>query len=245
MDHAAQQTSCDKRKKIKQGRQQVELKTYKESMTASPKSKDVLKVGLTGGIGSGKTTVAHLFELLQVPVYFADDASKSLYHSDLRLMEQIKTLFGENIYSPDGLLNRSMLASIVFNDPLKLDMLNELVHPLTIQDAQRWMEKQTAPYVIKEAALLFESGSAKGLDLIIGISAPLPLRIQRVMERDGLNEQEVLSRANRQMNENIKMRLCDFIIYNNEMELVIPQVETIHKRLLVWPGTTTLFNFEA
>ena len=191
----------------------------------------MLRVGLTGGIGSGKTTVAKIFELLNVPVYYADDASKRLYHTDKDLIASIKKNFGEDVYTGDQ-LNRSKLAAIVFNDPEKLDLLNELVHPPTIRDAEEWMKKQTAPYVIKEAALLFESGSASGLDFIIGVKAPSHFRIKRVMERDGLTREEILNRANRQIDEDIKMRLCDFVIVNNDQELVIPQVLELHDHLL-------------
>jgi len=190
----------------------------------------MLKVGLTGGIGSGKTTIAKIFELLNVPVYYADEASKRLYHTDQDLIRNIKKHFGEDVYTNEQ-LNRSKLAGIVFNDPDKLNLLNELVHPPTIRDAEEWMKKQTAPYVIKEAALLFESGSAQGLDYIIGVKAPVHYRIKRVMERDGVSREDVISRANRQIDEDIKMRLCDFFIINNEQELVIPQVLELHSKL--------------
>src|SRR5437588_12458387 len=114
----------------------------------------VLKIGLTGGIGSGKTTVAKIFELLNVPVYYANEASKRLYHTDKELIQNIKKHFGEDVYTNEQ-LNRSRLAAMVFNDPKKLELLNQLVHPPTIRDAEEWLGKQTAPYVIKEAALLF------------------------------------------------------------------------------------------
>lgn len=191
----------------------------------------MLKVGLTGGIGSGKTTIAKIFELLNVPVYYADEASKRLYHTDKDLIAKMKKHFGEDIYTNDQ-LNRSKLAAIVFNDPGKLELLNQLVHPPTIRDAEDWMNKQTAPYVIKEAALLFESGSAQGLDFIIGVQAPSHYRIKRVMERDGVKREDVINRANRQIDEEIKMRLCDFVIINNDQELVIPQVLELHSKLL-------------
>ena len=191
----------------------------------------MLKIGLTGGIGSGKSTVAKIFELLQVPVYYADEASRRLYHTDPELMAQIKKHFGEDMYS-EGQLNRSKMAEIVFNDPQKLELLNQLVHPPTLRDAQEWIRAQKAPYVIKEAALLFESGSAAGLDYIIGIQAPVAVRLKRVMDRDKTTREEVLSRMNRQIDEDIKMRLCDFIIRNNEQELVIPQVLDLHQNLL-------------
>lgn len=191
----------------------------------------MLKIGLTGGIGSGKSTVAKIFELLQVPVYYADEASRRLYHTDPELMAQIKKHFGEDMYS-EGQLNRNKMADIVFNDPQKLELLNQLVHPPTLRDAQEWILAQKAPYVIKEAALLFESGSAAGLDYIIGVQAPVALRLKRVMDRDKVTREEVLSRMNRQINEDIKMRLCDFIIRNNEQEPVIPQVLELHQKLL-------------
>ena len=190
-----------------------------------------LKVGLTGGIGSGKTTVAKLFELLDVPVYYADDASKRLYHTNKELMASLKKHFGEDVYTAEQ-LNRSKLAAIVFNDPAKLELLNQLVHPLTIQDAEDWMKQQVKPYVIKEAALLFESGSVSGLDYVIGISTPKHLRIKRVMDRDGVSREEVISRMQRQIDEDIKMRLCDFVIENNEQKLVIPQVLELHQHLV-------------
>jgi dephospho-CoA kinase len=191
----------------------------------------MLRVGLTGGIGSGKTTIAKIFELLNVPVYYADEASKRLYHTDKALIANIKKHFGEDIYIREQ-LNRSKLAAIVFNDPDKLELLNQLVHPPTLRDAEGWMKKQKAPYVIKEAALLFESGSASDLDYIIGVQAPSHYRIKRVMERDGVKREDVINRANRQIDEEIKMRLCDFVIVNNDQELVIPQVLELHSKFL-------------
>lgn len=190
-----------------------------------------LKIGLTGGIGSGKTTVARIFELLAVPVYYADQASKRLYQTDPQLMADLKKYFGEDIYS-EGQLNRSKLAGIVFGDKEKLERLNNLVHPPTIRDAEQWFSRQTAPYVIKEAALLFESGSVKGLDYVIGVYAPVHLRIKRVMDRDGIKKQDVENRMQKQLSETLKMKLCDFVITNDEQELVIPQVISLHQKLL-------------
>lgn len=191
----------------------------------------MLKIGLTGGIGSGKSTVAKVFETLGIPVYYADSAARHLMNSDPGLKEAILSEFGPEAYT-DHQLNRSFLAARVFNDPQALDKLNRLVHPVTIRDAEEWMQKQNSPYTIKEAALLFESGANKGLDLVIGVSAPQPLRIKRVKERDGLSEEEVLKRISRQMNEAEKMSLCDEVILNNEQELVIPQVLALHQKFL-------------
>ncbi len=191
----------------------------------------MLKIGITGGIGSGKTTVAKIFELLQVPVYYADAASKRLYETDASLRERIIQEFGKEIYSGNR-LNKAALAQIVFSDPAKLALLNSLVHPLTITDARNWMNQQKTTYVLKEAALIFESGSAEGLDYVIGVAAPAALRIHRAMQRDGVSREEVQNRMSRQINEGIKMRLCDFIIHNNEQQLVIPQVLKLHEFLL-------------
>ncbi|RYZ31168.1 MAG: dephospho-CoA kinase [Chitinophagaceae bacterium] len=188
-----------------------------------------LKIGLTGGIGSGKTTVAKIFELLNVPVYYADAASKRLYKTDQKLIRKMKAHFGEDIYNEDE-LNRTKLASLVFANPQKLELLNSLVHPPTIRDAENWMQAQTSPYVMKEAALLFESGSVAGLDYVIGVYSPQHLRLKRVMTRDGITREDVLNRMQRQINEEMKMRLCDFVVLNNEQELVIPQVIALDKQ---------------
>jgi dephospho-CoA kinase len=191
----------------------------------------MLKIGLTGGIGSGKTTVAKVFELLNVPVYYADEASKRLYHTDAALKAAIIKQFGAEIYVND-LLDRGRLAQLVFDAPEKLELLNTLVHPPTLRDAEQWMTRQAAPYIIKEAALLFETGSAGQLDYIIGITAPVPLRIKRVMDRDNISREQVQNRMDRQMDETIKMRLCDFIIHNDEQQMVIPQVLQLHGEFL-------------
>lgn len=191
----------------------------------------MLKIGLTGGIGSGKSTVAKVFETLGVPVYYADAASKRLYHTDAELKQSVIEHFGGDVYR-NGQLDRAALAGQVFADPEKLALLNRLVHPRTIRDAEAWMQKQKGDYVIKEAALLFESGSSAGLDYIIGVYAPNHLRLKRVMDRDGLSREEVMARMARQVDETIKMKLCDFVIRNDEQELVVPQVITLHETLV-------------
>ena len=191
----------------------------------------MLKIGLTGGIGSGKTTVAKIFELLGIPVYYADDRAKSLMNHDPGLKATITHHFGDAAYTTDG-LDRKYLASIVFNDKSKLELLNSLTHPITIADAEKWFGEQTTPYVIKEAALLFESGAADKLDHIIGVYAPQHIRVNRVMERDQLPTAEVMKRISRQIDEEMKMKLCDFIITNNEQQLVIPQVIELHQKLI-------------
>ena len=190
-----------------------------------------MRVGITGGIGSGKSMVAKVFEVLGIPVYYADDAAKRLMNEDEALQQQLIASFGDAIYT-NGLLNRKVLATLVFNDTKKLSLLNSIVHPVTIKDGEAWMKKQVAPYTIKEAALIFESGANKYLDKVIGVYAPAPLRLQRVMLRDNLPEEAVKARMEKQMDEETKMGLCDYIINNNEQELVIPQVMKIHEILL-------------
>lgn len=188
----------------------------------------MLKIGLTGGIGSGKSTVAKIFETLGIPVYYADAEAKRLMNSSETLKKVIRQNFGEATYENDQ-LNRKYLAGIVFNDPEKLELLNALIHPVTINDAEQWMQQQSAPYSIKEAALLFESGATENLDFIVGVYAPQALRIKRVMKRDGLTADEIMKRINRQVNEEMKMKLCDFVITNNEQELLVPQVLKLHQ----------------
>ena len=188
----------------------------------------MLKIGLTGGIGSGKSTVAKIFETLGIPVYYADAEAKRLMNSSETLKKVIRQNFGEATYENDQ-LNRKYLGGIVFNNPEKLELLNALIHPVTINDAEQWMQQQSAPYSIKEAALLFESGAAENLDFIVGVYAPQALRIKRVMKRDGLTADEIMKRINRQVNEEMKMKLCDFVITNNEQELLVPQVLKLHQ----------------
>ena len=190
----------------------------------------MLRIGLTGGIGSGKSTVAKIFETLGIPVYYADDASKKMMNENDELKKAIQKNFGEETYT-DGLLNRKLLSSLIFNNPEKLAILNSIVHPATIKDAADWMKKQTAPYAIKEAALIFESGSQAQLDKVIGVYAPAAIRINRAMQRDNTTRDEVISRMNKQVDEKIKMQLCDYVITNDEQELLIPQVLTLDAEL--------------
>ncbi|RYY25502.1 MAG: dephospho-CoA kinase [Chitinophagaceae bacterium] len=190
-----------------------------------------IRVGITGGIGSGKSTVAKIFAVLGAPVYYADDASKRIMNSDPEVIQLIMDHFSSEAYK-EGMLDRSFIAAKVFNNKAKLELLNSLVHPATIRDADNWLSLQRAPYVIKEAALLFESGSYAALDYVIGVSAPFDLRLQRTIARDHSLKEQVIARMNRQIDENIKMKLCDFIVYNDEEQLLIPQVLKLHERFL-------------
>ena len=191
----------------------------------------MLKIGLTGGIGSGKSTVAHFFQILRIPVYNADDAAKKLMVEDKELKTAIINAFGKRSYI-NGNLDREYIASLVFNNKEKLDLLNSLVHPVTIRDAKDWFQKQNAAYAIKEAALIFESGGNNDLDYVIGVQSPLKLRIQRTMDRDHISEDEIKARIDKQMKEEEKIERCDFILVNNEQEMLIPQVLNLHEKLL-------------
>lgn len=190
-----------------------------------------LRVGITGGIGSGKSVVAKIFSILGIPVYYADDAAKRVMNENVDLQKELIRHFGEEAYS-GGSLNRKYISSQVFGHPEKLKILNALVHPLTLADAENWMNRQAAPYTIKEAALIFESDAWKHLDTVIGVSAPFELRLQRVMEREHISAEQVQARMSRQMNEEEKIKRCDFVVLNDETCLVIPQVLAIHEKLL-------------
>lgn len=190
----------------------------------------MLKIGITGGIGSGKTTVCRLFELLGVSVYYADIRAKMLMQIDEDLMEGIRAAFGREVY--DGhILNRSLLGSIVFNDAEQLQRLNGLVHPAVFRDFDKWSTEQKGLYVLKEAAILFESGSAKDCAYTILVKSPLDLRVSRIMKRDGLSKEDIMKRIDKQMSDEEKEKLASFIIVNDETRLVIPQVLALHQQL--------------
>jgi dephospho-CoA kinase len=191
----------------------------------------MLKIGITGGIGSGKSTVARVFETLDIPVYYADDAAKRLMQEDPEIKKQIIVLFGETAFT-GGILNRPWISAQVFGNPEKVNALNALVHPATIKDAHEWMSRQRTPYTLKEAALIFESGSEKELDYVIGVDAPLELRILRVIERDNTTQDAILQRMKNQLDEAEKMKRCDFIIHNDGKKMVIPQVIALHHQLV-------------
>jgi dephospho-CoA kinase len=198
----------------------------------------MLRVGLTGGIGSGKSMVTGIFGVLGVPVSSADESARSIMNEDEDLKRQIIAQFGPDAYS-GGLLNRSWMAGQVFSDKGKLQLLNSLVHPATIRAGNKWMEEQRsggAPYAIREAALIFESRSARMLDYVIGVHAPAALRIQRTMDRDHVSREAVMKRMNSQISEDIKMKLCDFVIANDGQEAVLPQVLQMHQQLLLLAG---------
>ena len=190
------------------------------------------KVGVTGGIGSGKTYVCRIFETFGIPIYYADDRARQLMEEDAVLVEQLKQHFGEEIYS-NGVLERALLAAKVFNNKEALAVLNSLVHPAVFRDTVRWAEEHTnAPYTIKEAALLYETGSYKQLDKIIVVTASLEERISRVILRDNTTREQIIARIANQMDEQEKIKLADYVIYNDASHSVEDQVKAIHQILL-------------
>ncbi len=189
-----------------------------------------MQIGITGGIGSGKSTVCRIFSALGVPVYDADSRAKSLMTTDGILISQIKKEFGVLAYRTDGEVDREFLAQAVFQDKKKLELLNNLIHPRVAQDYERWVSEQKSEYVLKEAALLFEAKSYLALDKIIVVHAPEELRIKRVMQRDPhRTRQQVKDIMKNQLQDEEKLKLGDYTIVNDESRLVTPQVIELHK----------------
>ena len=195
----------------------------------------MIKVGITGGIGSGKSIICQVFSALGALVFNADEAARFLMEYDPQLIGAIKKLLGDSVYINDK-LDRGKISSIVFNDPSKLKAFNALVHPATIRYGNEWMNRQQGPYVLKEAAIIFETGANTGLDFIIGVFAPMELRIKRVMARSGHSREKVVSIIANQMDETEKMKLCDIIIVNDDAKAVLPQVIAAHEQLLRMSG---------
>lgn len=192
-----------------------------------------MKIGITGNIGSGKTTICKIFETLGVPIYYADTEAKKLMTEDPLVREQVKLLFGVKAYLQDGSLDRKYIGSIVFNNTQMLTRLNYIVHPAVKRHSTQWAKSQKkAKYTVKEAALLIESGGHDALDKIIVVTAPLDLRVQRVMKRDNASREEVLAREDKQMPESEKVMKADFLIHNDGDTSLVQQVHKIHRELL-------------
>ncbi len=192
-----------------------------------------LRVGITGNMGAGKTYVCKIFENLGIPIYNADYEAKKLMITKPDLIESITQLLGNEAYTSDGNLNKPYISKQVFNDKSLLERLNKLVHPAVRQHSLEWSNSFTnKPYTIQEAALFIESGNYKSLDKMILVSAPLELRVERVLKRDKTNREAVLARMNAQMPESEKKKYCDFIIENKEDSDVSAQVEYIHQQLI-------------
>ena len=192
----------------------------------------MLKIGLTGSIGSGKSTIAGLFRVFGIPVYIADVEAKK-FLGDPEVIRMIVEMAGAGVLSPDGSIDRRMLGSLVFNEPARLTTLNNIIHPRVRGHFFNWIEGQSGvPYIIQEAAIIFESGFYKMFDKIITVAAPIEERIGRVMLRDGLKREDVMARIENQWPEESKIAMSDFVIYNSDTDLAIPQVLEIHKTLM-------------
>ena len=189
-------------------------------------------VGLTGGIGSGKTTVAKMFHELNVPIYIADLEAKSLMNRSKVIKRKLIALFGENAYR-DGKLNRPFLAEKIFNDKGLLTQMNAIVHPKVGSHFKRWLKKQKAPYVIKEAAILFENGSYKECDAMITVTSPLEKRIDRVVKRDNSTKKKVQAIVDNQWTDEQRIELSDFVIRNIDLSDTKEQVLQVHEKLLL------------
>jgi len=192
-----------------------------------------IKIGITGGIGVGKTTVCNVFRQIKIPIYDADTRAKFLMNNDKDLQEQITKNFGWDAYDRKNSLNREYLAKIVFSNPEKLSVLNAIVHPKVNQDYDHWvLENQDAPYSIKEAALLYEAGSYKNLHKTIVVTCPINIRIERIMKRDHMRREEVLKRINNQLTDKERLALADFRIMNDGKNSLIEQVLSLHRTIL-------------
>ena len=191
----------------------------------------MIKVGLTGGIGSGKTTVANFFSELGIPIYNADLEARRLMKSSSLIKKKLIKVFGNDAYK-NGELNTSFLASIVFKDKSELAKINSIIHPEVAKDFKSWVKKQEAPYVIEESAILFENDLIGNFDYIITVTAPAEVRINRIIKRDQTSKNEVLMRMSNQWDDKKKIQLSDYIIHNIELSDTKKQVKKLHKKLL-------------
>lgn len=195
----------------------------------------MIRVGLTGGIGSGKTTVGRVFRTIGIPVFEADAEGRRLLVNDLGLKHAVVERFGASVLKED-VIDRAALANIVFQDVTALKDLNALIHPAVRAAFDRWTSEQRSPYVIMEAAVLAESGGHRTMDSIVVVSAPEAIRIQRVMERDGVREDAVRARMANQVSEAERLAIADHVIHNDDTRLVIPQILQVHAALLKFAG---------
>ena len=193
----------------------------------------MIRVGLTGGIGSGKTTVARVFRTLGIPVFEADAEGRRIMQEDAAVIKAVTERFGTSVVR-NGAIDRATLASIVFKDPSALKDLNAIIHPAVRTGFLRWAAEQNAPYVIMEAAVMAENGGHRTMDQVIVVTAPAELRIQRVMARDGVGRDAVDARMANQVGDAERLKLADHVIHNDDLQLVIPQVLAVHQALLTF-----------
>jgi len=191
-----------------------------------------ITVGLTGGIGSGKTIISQIFKCFNVPIYNSDQRARWLMQNNFELKNKLTQVLG-NIYNNDGSLNKPLLRQIIFSNPKKREIVNSIVHPIVNNDFEQWSKQIKAKYLIKESALLFESGNYKNLNYTITVYCPLELRIKRLMLRDNISREEALKKINSQMDDKLKLRLADFLIINDNYTPLLPQVINLHKFFLI------------
>jgi len=193
--------------------------------------RSVRKLGVTGGIGSGKTTVCRVFNVLGVPVFSADAEARDVMDIDTGIMLRINTITGKNLYE-NGNLDRTELARLIFNNDRILEKVNALVHPAVLSRFREWEKKQEAPYVIMEAAILFESGAFKTVDRILTVVAPMEERVNRVIHRSNLTREQVMERMRNQMDDNQRIERSNYVINNSENDMIIPEILRIHKDIM-------------
>jgi len=193
----------------------------------------MIKVGLTGGIGSGKTTIAHFFEILGIPIYYSDSKAKALMMRNLSLKKQLIDVLGRTAYLETGELNRKYISDLIFNNQLLLEQINAIIHPFVEEDFEDFCSlHKDKSYVIKESAILIETELYKQLDKIILVISESTQRVQRVMDRDALSQESVLQKISKQFTDQEKRKFSDYIIENNNNKLLIPQLLSIHNQLL-------------
>lgn len=190
-----------------------------------------MKLGITGGIGSGKTSVCRVFNVLGIPAFSTDEVARKIMDSDPEIIEKIKNIAGNNIYSSEG-LDRTELARLIFNDINLLNKINGVVHPVVFEHFLLWEKSTSAPYVIMEAAILFESGASELVDRILTVVAPVEERIERILRRNSLSREQVVDRIKNQMSDEEKIKLSDYVISNSDNEMIIPSVLKIHHNII-------------
>jgi dephospho-CoA kinase len=189
------------------------------------------KLGITGGIGSGKTSVCKVFNVLGIPSFLADPEAKLIMENDNSIMKRLNSITGKNLYA-GGILDRMELARLIFNDDSLLIKVNALIHPIVLEHFGEWVKKQQAPYVIMEAAIMFESGADKCVDRVATVVAPVEERVNRVIYRNKLTREQVLDRIRNQMDDDIRIKLSHYVIHNSENDMIIPAILKIHDDIL-------------
>jgi dephospho-CoA kinase len=196
------------------------------------------KLGITGGIGSGKTSVCRVFEVLRIPVFSADSEASVIMEKEDAVKSHLNAITGKDLYS-EGNLNRMALADLIFNDNAILEKVNSLIHPLVIDRFRNWAYIQESQYVIMEAAILFESGAAEFVNRIATVVAPVDQRVERVIQRNKLSREQVMERIQNQMDDESRIKLSDYVIYNSENDMIIPAILKIHEDILTFINTNT------